>query len=264
MSRKIKELISIKAIRHLYYLPIIIFKIKNWYSFLLNYLGFKNEANTYKFRNGILIKTNENIDAATIAVIFIKKDYGIIKDNSTIIDIGTNIGIFSIYAASTSNNTKVYSYEPMPKTYNLLLENIKLNKLDNKILPFQLGVGSKKEKRRLFLAGGSPFHSLYSTMENTEFLDISVISLKDIFDNNHIGYCDILKSDCEGAEFEIFYNTPDEYFEKIKEIRLEYHNQKNEGDNIKRLIKFFENKGFSLTIFREDSQDAGNAWFKRI
>lgn len=263
MKREIKNIISITALKHLCYLPIIIFKVKNWYSFLLNYVGFRNEANIYKLRNGICIKTNEGIDVATIAVIFIKKDYGRIKDNSIVIDVGANIGVFSIYAVSTSKNTKVYSYEPMMGNYNLLAENIELNKLDKKILPFQLGVGSKKEKRRLFLAGGSPFHSLYSTEENTEFLDINVISLKNIFDENHIECCDILKSDCEGAEFEMFYNTPDEYFEKIKEIRLEYHNQKNEDYNVKSLIKFFENKGFLLTIFREYNHDSGNAWFKR-
>lgn len=262
MRRKIKELISLEAMKHLLYIPSIIFKIENWYSFLLNYVGFKNEANTYNFRNGIKIKTNEGIDAATIALIFIKKDYGKIKNNSTIIDIGVNIGVFSVYATTLSKNTKVYAYEPMPKNFNLLLDNIQINKVENAIIPFKLGISSHKETRRLFLASGSPFHSIYSD-KNEKYIEIDCIALKDVFDENKIKYCDVLKIDCEGAEFEILYNTPEEYFLKIKEIRLEYHNQKKENYNIKSLIKFLENNGFKVSLFRKDNDYSGNAWFVR-
>lgn len=262
MRRKIKELISLKVIRHLLYIPSIIFKIENWYSFLLNYVGFKNEANTYKFRNSIEIKTNEGVDASTIAVIFIKKDYGKIKNNSTIIDIGANIGVFSVYATALSKNTKVYAYEPMPKSFKLLLDNIQINNLEKAIIPFKLGITSHKETRKLFLASSSPFHSIYSD-KNGKYLEIDCIALKDIFDKNKIKYCDVLKIDSEGAEFEILYNTPQEYFSKIKEIRLEYHNQKKENYNIKSLIKFLENNGFKVYLFRKYSDYSGNAWFIR-
>lgn len=53
--------------------------------------------------------------------------------------------------------------------------------------------------------------------------------------------------DCEGAEFEILYNLPDEYFKKIKKIRLEYHNHlSNEKNNIEYLMKFLEQKGYRV------------------
>jgi len=262
MRRKIKEFISLGALKHLFYIPFIIFKIKNWWPFLLTYLGFKNGANIYKFRNGLQIKTNKGIEVTPIVETFIKKEYGKIKDDSIIIDIGANLGAFSIFAVSTLQNTKVYAYEPVPESYDLLLENIKLNKFNEKILPFKLGVGAKKEKRKLFLpAGGSIFCSFYSDKNNEEFLEINIISLKDIFDENKIEHCDLLKSDCEGAEFEIFYNTPDRYFEKIKEIRLEYHNQKGENYNIKSLINFLEKRKFHLTYFKKFSKHHGLAWF---
>ncbi|MCX6736555.1 MAG: FkbM family methyltransferase [Candidatus Parcubacteria bacterium] len=266
MRRKVEDFISLAALKHLYCVPIIIFKIKNWYAFLLNYMGFKNEANTYKFRNGINIKTDEGVDSDTITVIFIKKDYGKIKDNSIIIDIGANIGVLSVFAASTSKNTIVYAYEPMPRSYDLLLENISINKLEKNILPFKLGIGAKKEKRKLFLANGSPFHSLYTNEIDKNYLEIECISLGDIFESNHLKECDILKIDCEGAEFEILYNTLDKYLKCIKEIRLEYHDQKIENYNIKSLIKFLKDRGFHLTNFRNDKKYiySGNAWFRRM
>ena len=264
MRRKIKVLLNLKLVlKHLLYIPKIIARIKNWVPFLLNYIGLKNQPQTYYLRNGIKLKTNEGVDSETISVIFIKTDYGKIKDNSQIIDIGANIGVFSIYAVSTSKYTTVYAYEPMPKCFQLLLENIKINKYEKKIIPFELGVTLKKEKRKLFLVGGSPFNTIYTDKQNN-FIEINCIGLKDIFDTNKINRCDLLKIDCEGAEFEILYNTPIEYFSKIQEIRLEYHNQKQARYTINSLIKFLERNHFKLIYYRKDGINFGSAWFKRI
>jgi len=275
MRRKINELISLNAISHFRYLPRIVFKIKNWPSFLLNYIGLKAEPPVYILRNGTKIKTKDSLSAVTIAVVFIKKDYGSINDNSVVIDIGANIGVYSIFAAQ-SKNTIVYAYEPMVDNFNLLRENIKLNKLEKNIFPFNLAVGARKEKRKLYL-GGSPFHSFYPINKspfnrlygnyfkekNQKYTEVNSISLKDIFKENKIDQCDILKMDCEGAEFEILYNLPDEYFKKIKKIRLEYHNhlanKKNRGDY---LIKFLEQKGFKVKRFKKGSDYQGDLWFE--
>ena len=169
---------------------------------------------------------------------------------------------FSVYATALSKNTKVYAYEPMPKSFEFLLENIKINNLENSIIPFKLGIASRKSKRKLFLASGSPFHSMYSD-KNGKSIEIDCITLKDVFTRIKIKYCDVLKIDCEGAEFEILYGTPKEYFSKIKEIRLEWHNQKKESYDIKSLTKFLEDNGFKVTFFRKDSDYSGNAWFIR-
>lgn len=266
----------IKIMIYLRYLPIIIFKIKNWPVFLLNYVGFRNTDAEYIFRNGIRIKTADSISAVTIAVIFIKKDYGEIPNNSVIIDIGANIGVFSIFSAGKNNI--VYSYEPMSDNFRLLDENIKLNKLENRVFAFNLGIAAKREKRKLYL-GKSPFHSflpaasspfnvLYSDGERTNeqsFLEINCISLKDIFDENKISECDILKIDCEGAEYEILYNLSDSYFKRIKEIRMEYHNHLNQYKNNGEYLKsFLTDRGFSVEKFKKGSSYQGDFWFKRV
>jgi len=264
MTRKLSEIFSLNALKHVAYLPAIISRVKNWYSFVMNYVGFKNEGSLYKFRDGLKIKTNEGVDTATIIVVFFKHDYGTIEDNSTVIDIGGNIGSFSLYAASSSKNTKVYVYEPLPKTYNLLSENVRINQYENLISAFNLGVGAKKEKRKLFLTGGSPFNTLYSDKPNDSYVEINLLSLEDIFKDNHIEKCDVLKCDCEGAEYEIFYNAPDEYLQRIQEIRFEYHNHSDEKSNIDDLTHFLKIKGFKRTIFRADTPFSGNAWFKKL
>lgn len=268
MKKRLVDFAFVKVLNYSRYIPVIIFKIKDWLPFLLNYIGFKNCGQVYLFRNGTRIKTRERIDTVTIAVIFIKKDYGDVLDNSTIIDIGANIGGYSVFAATTSRNTKVYAYEPMPKSYKLLLENIQINRLENNIIPFNLGGSSTKERRRLFLStGGSPFHSLYTNEQNKGYVEIECLSLQDIFDDNRIEQCDILKMDCEGAEYEIFYHTPVEYLKKIKEIRMEYHENQdiNKDYTLKSLLIFLEKAGFEVNRERSNSNYSPQVvWLKRV
>ena len=57
------------------------------------------------------------------------------------IDISRNIVSFSLYAGLSAKNTKIYIYEPLPKTFELLSENIRINNLESKISAFNYGVG---------------------------------------------------------------------------------------------------------------------------
>ncbi|MBI2053764.1 MAG: FkbM family methyltransferase [Candidatus Staskawiczbacteria bacterium] len=266
----------IKIFVYLKYLPFIVFEIKNWQFFLLNYLGIKNGGGVFEFRNGLKIKTKDAVSSATVSVIFIKKDYGEINDNSVIIDIGANIGVFSLYAAQ-SKNTIIYAFEPLPRNYSLLLENIAFNKLEKNIIPFNLAVGEKEEKRTLYL-GESPFPSFLKISDspfnahfgsepyeqNQQSIEINCVALKDVFDKNNIQTCDILKMDCEGAEFEILYSLPEEYYKKIKEIRMEYHNHLSEPrNNINYLLEFLQRKGYEIKKLKKSSIHQGDLWLSK-
>ena len=274
MKKKPNLYTLFKIFVYLKYFPAIVIKTKNWLVFVLNYIGVKNDSNfIYNFRNGTKIKVDDNINAATIAVVFIKNDYGDVEENSTVIDIGANIGVYSVFAAK-NKNTIVYAFEPMLDNFKLLEENIKLNKLDGKIFPFNSAVGAKKEKRTLYL-GGSPFHSLYPAADSPfnalydnqtaikqNYTEIECISLGDIFRDNKINFCNTLKLDCEGAEFEILYSLPKEYFKRIEKIRVEYHDHKIDNNcNGKKLAEFLINEGFKIEKLKEVSPYNGDMWF---
>jgi len=149
MKRKINLSTLFKIIAHLNFLPVIIFKVKNWPAFIIRYIGLRDGEFECIFRNGIKIKVNDGAGVATLAVIFIKKEYGDISKNSTIIDIGAHVGLYSILAAMEVGNI-IYAFEPMPDNFKLLSENIKKNKLETKIIPFNVAIAAKKEKRKLY------------------------------------------------------------------------------------------------------------------
>ena len=58
-----------------------------------------------------------------------------------ILEIGGHCGTSSIVYSSFLNTTqKIYVYEPQSNMYNLLVQNINQNNLQNKIIPYNLGV----------------------------------------------------------------------------------------------------------------------------
>ena len=135
------------------YIPLSIARVKNWYPFLLNYIGIRNEDidRYYRLRDGTKYKSVQSLDAATIFVIYIRKDYGNVPDNSIIVDIGANIGVYSVYASTKGKNNKIYAYEPMKENFEILKQNVALNNCEGKVFSFNLAVASKREKRKLYL-----------------------------------------------------------------------------------------------------------------
>lgn len=60
------------------------------------------------------------------------KNHVFFKNKFTFIDVGANIGIYSIFISKIYKNcTDIYSFEPIPETLNLLKKNITKNNLNN-------------------------------------------------------------------------------------------------------------------------------------
>ena len=78
------------------------------------------------------------------------------KDKSIFWDIGANVGLYSIYAASKRKRIKVFSFEPSSSNLRTLSRNISINNLQNKIniVPFALS----KNKNKFLLLKESSFN----------------------------------------------------------------------------------------------------------
>ena len=262
MNRRLDVKLFLGIANNCKYIPSIILTLKNWPTYFLYYFGIKKGGGVFVFRNGAIIKDKEGTASGTIAVVFIRKHYGCIVGKSTIVEIGANVGIFAIYAATTNSNVKLYSYEPIKDNYEVLVENIAYNGFKNKIIPFNLGVASNSEKRDFYLKS-SPEHSLYKPDGSDWRVSIDCVSLNDILSSNRLSKVDLLKINAEGAEYEILYSTPKECFDKIDEIRLEYHEQRGDKNNLNQLRLFLEGLGYVTSHLYKHSVGEGFLWVRR-
>jgi FkbM family methyltransferase len=229
----------------------IIKEYKTWLKAFVDYLGLikKNKLIIHKMKKGAKYLSRAGTeDFGIINEIYVVKEYDkllkYIKENSIVIDIGAQMGVFSNYAALQKKNVKVYSYEPFEENFLMLNKNIKLNDLQGKIIPIKLGISGKKGEREFTLCDENTGGHGFYCQDGSKKIKINTITLKDVFESNKIEKCDYLKMDCEGAEYEIFYNTPKKYLDKIKSISMEYH--KN-GD-VNKLKKFLEENGFKVSL----------------
>lgn len=244
---------------------------KNWHEILLDSLGlFYKPERTIVLRNGIRFVARDYRSLSKISSaklvgneIWVRKSYNPpgfeINKSDVVVDIGAHIGAFSLYAAY--HGGIVYSYEPSPGPFKLLKKNIKLNGFEKVIFPFQLAVGGKRGKRKMYMSEAEVKGQVQMFRNDTYNtpLDVECTTLKDIL--NSVGHIDFLKCDGEGSEFEIFFNTPKKYLEKIEKISLEYHEGRTKF-NKEDLKKFFENMGFDVNV-KPEFKTLGTIYAKR-
>lgn len=217
--------------------------IENWFVVPMGAFGLLDFSDgiILKLRNGVKFLALDFMDAWTIKEVFADNDYQILFSNkpATIIDIGANIGAFSVFAAHKRPKAKVLSFEPGKKAFFQLKENILLNEMEKRILPSRMAVYKKRQTIRLYDSGRTGLGSIYRVRKEKKYSVVDTITLKDIFIKYKVKVCDYLKVDCEGAEYEILSGCPPNILKKVRRISLEFHEicfDQNHHDLIKKLI----------------------------
>jgi len=164
-----------------------------------------------------------------------------VPKDGVVIDIGAHIGSFSIYAAS--KGSQVYAFEPHPKNYALLKANLRINRIST-VSCFRMAVSSTTGKRTLFEYSTSGEHSFYPVSGRK--ISVPCVSLEDIFSRKKVSFCDFLKMDVEGAEFEIILHSPRAVFSRIGIIAMEYH--ESHGNKVIILKEFLERQGYVVSL----------------
>ena len=185
--------------------------------------------------NGLRLKleltNNLNLGAAVfknyhwpIIEVFFSQDYGIVdaKDR-VVVDVGAFVGDSSIYFVLRGAR-RVYAIEPHPGAYAEMLENIKLNNMEDKIIPINAALGSKPGKIKI------PNISLDATARIRHkagvigYFEVPQVTLRQLIMSYSIEP-DVLKMDCEGCEYDIILNDYDDV-RLFRELVFELHKDK--------------------------------------
>lgn len=170
-----------------------------------------------------------------------------LKPTDCFLDIGSNIGIYSLVASRiVSNNGSVFAFEADPFNYLKMLTNIKLNNIDN-INAHNLGVSDKHETLSLGICktgnrGGNSF-----LLSLDEGVDVECFSLNELVKANSIKKISGMKIDIEGYEYKVLKK----YFEETENalypgfIVTEFHPSivDTAGGNVITLLK---SNGYNL------------------
>lgn len=217
----------------------------NWFE-LLRAKSANRGFSTVRLRNGVVMSSPPEValnflfHEIWLDEFYAPKGYEI-ATNETVIDIGANIGVFALWAATRAKNVRVKSYEPFPKNADFFVSNVASSKLTN--IEFKAtAVAGDAGSRTLRVDESWILHSLTEKESGEQGVEVDCVSLDMVFAD--IEKCDLLKLDCEGGEYEIFYAASLESLKKIGRIVCEFNVLDMETRNGDALSKFLLNNGF--------------------
>jgi FkbM family methyltransferase len=235
----------------------MVFEFKNWLSLLPIFLKKTAcEKSIIRLRNPrIELLVRDRMDVWSIKETFIDAfytRYGCqVKEGWQVMDIGAGIGDYSIYVAVENPTAIVYAFEPFPNSFELLEKNLSNNNIQN-VHPYPIAIWSQAGDIFLDLSNGEPLKITSSNegpvSEFSEGVTVHSITLNDFISEKQIHRIDLLKLDCEGAEYEILLEAPKMTLKKIDRIIMEYHDV---NDDLKhdKLIRFLQNEGYQVKTY---------------
>ncbi|MBV9340927.1 MAG: FkbM family methyltransferase [Acidobacteria bacterium] len=124
-----------------------------------------------------------------------------VREADICIDIGANVGFYTLALAQKATKGYVHAFEPAPLSYHILSVNVLINGLTN-VVSSRYAVGDVKGEADLFLASDGGFSSLVDTGRKpiTGKTRTAMITLDAYCQDYELQRVDIIKADVEGAE----------------------------------------------------------------
>ena len=167
-------------------------------------------------------------DVNAVQEVLVDNEYGFLRsllegaDSPRILDIGTHIGLFSLWALSVNPRAQIFSVEASPDTFVVLEENIGRAQ---KIIPaiawraVNRAAWSNSEPIRFSSSGDSMSHRVSSTGS----ADVRGMTLREVMETGFPQKTiDLMKIDIEGAEEEFICAMPD-LLKAVNSLVIELH-----------------------------------------
>lgn len=204
-------------------------------------------------RTGIAFRVRGAMDVWSIKETFLDRFYErcgfSVQPGWMVIDVGAGLGDFSLFTARVAG-TRVLAFEPFPESFSLLRENAEVNRAMNLAI-FQEAVSYEEGTLSLDLAGGEPLQIQSRNAPVTKpdsQIGVKARSLAGILQHAGENGCDLLKLDCEGAEYDILMNSPADVLCKIQRIVMEYHDGVTQHSHAD-LAAFLRDRGYKVETF---------------
>jgi len=172
-----------------------------------------------------------------------------------VVDIGANLGSFTVWLCKTVKVDKIFCFEPEPDSFRLLKFNLASNGC-RAACALEKAVGGQSRRARIALKQESPGGaSIYrDDGEVSDGNTIDVVALSDWLKET-TGDFHLLKMDCEGAEWEIFRRTASPDLRRFGAIIAEVHSDPERLQPVEEFGSLVEAAGFRTV--RWDRKAAG-------
>lgn len=129
----------------------------------------------------------------------------LIRPDSTVLDVGGNVGQIALLAAKRAPQGGVHVFEPFADNYQQLLRNLALNGFTN-VFPNNNAVSSQSGQITLYAPrtyNTGAISSYPDAQWNADTETVDTVRLDDYVQEHAVAHVDIMKLDVEGAEMDV-------------------------------------------------------------
>ena len=242
----------------------LILRVSNWFGYLLFKIGSRPRFG-FKLRSGLNIEVTRKMippfKESFFDNVYLKELPKAIKEEQQpiIIDVGANVGFFSLNMFTQFEDARVYAFEPIPFNFQQLSKYKDLYpQYEWKI--YNEAVANHEEGFVLYsvtVNGFTTMASLEKSEGKVEEMFVSTTKLESLMEKEGIDSITLLKLDCEGSEYPILYDLSTEVLSRIKNLSIETHPSKMVGNNHNELVSYLNNKNWST---KDQMNDDGTGY----
>ena len=220
-----------------------------FYTLLTPFYIHKNPSIKFYTPNAIVLSRSRAMLSSEVDTI---KWIDSFDKDAVFVDIGANIGTYSLYAGSCVN--KVISIEPLWSNYSVLCDNILLNDLADKIIPLNIALSDTIKIESLqcsSVKAGASHNSIDSASFQSEMIkvkskvNVMCDTLDNVWETFNLPIPSHVKIDVDGIEERVIYGG---------EWLLKKHNVQSilvecsilESNSIDNIINFLSSLNFKL------------------
>ncbi|MGW1671591.1 amino acid adenylation domain-containing protein [Streptomyces sp. NPDC002324] len=193
-------------------------------------------------------------------------------EGAVVVDVGANIGLFSLWAHKQADGVRLLSVEPNPDVLPFLRSNLELHSVASEVVPVALtdrigseeltsfpqltylsGLGTGRERAA---AGLVQSHYRNTVIGDGDLADeelssllvaaesrlaatshtVETTTLSTLFEEHGLDRVDLLKINTEGAELEVLRGVRPEHWSRVRQVCLEVERASVVGAEIKTLL----------------------------
>jgi FkbM family methyltransferase len=247
----------------------------------LAYLGLRKLHFPFNLhlRSGEKLTLEERIDMVVFWLVFVRRHYPVNASDRVIIDVGANIGLFTIYAARQAPGAKIIAIEPFPETCRRLRRHVEDNHFADRVTVLNCAVAEETGWGEMDSAEGIPsqyrgVHSEVTATLNAKHkggaaLDglpgvpvekrtlADILELLELADADNV---DLMKMNIDGSEYAILMNTPARVLQRFRRIAVQYHELPAAVEMGKtQLFSYLGKNGFRLVCDKDTGRGVGLA-----
>lgn len=231
-------------------------------------MPWRRRALTYRLRGGGEVSC-PNVPGARVPIyeVFSEDAYRLKETLSGLapefvaLDIGGQVGCFSLALVRAAKRVQVHAYEASPSTAIWLRRNIEANGFGDAVTVHATAL-SDHEGTLEFPDNGhaSGLNGLTAPAGSAEMVSVPCITFADAVAEAG-GRVDLVKIDTEGAEYAIVLGSSPADWRSVSRVVMEYHDV--EGHSWDELSEFFTSCGFSLRRHEAAGPRQGTVWLAR-